>query len=1153
MPDQQRTQPDGSVVDYDASGRAMCQTWPDGRVTTFEYRGDQYVATTGDQHVLYDANGSVIKQWQGSDESSAALYHRLDGGHYSLTSPDGTVTEYLSDGHLVQQTTGGQITTFEYRGDNYVATTGDQHVLYDANGTEIKQWQGGDESSASFYHKLGNGDYTLTDPNGAVTEFTDGGHLVRQTGADGKVTTFEYRGDNYVATTGDQHVLYDANGNEVKQWQGDDESSAALFHKLGNGNYTLTDARGTTEYSADGHLVRQVGDNGQVTTFQYCDDQYVATTGDQHVLYDANGNEVKQWQGDDESSASFYHKLGNGDYTLTNPDGAVTEFADDGHLVKQTGADGKVTTFEYRGDNYVATTGDQHVLYDADGNEVKQWQGDDESSAALFHKLGNGNYTLTDSNGTIEYAADGHLVQQTSGGQVTTFEHRGDNYVATTGDQHVLYDANGNEVKQWQGDDESSASFYHKLGNGDYTLTDPNGAVTEFTDDGHLVKQTGADSKVTTFEYRGDNYVATTGDQHVLYDADGNEVKQWQGGDESSASLYHKLGNGDYTLTDPDGAVTEFTDDGHLVRQTGADGKVTTFEYRGDQYVATTGDTHVLYDADGNEVKQWQGGDESTAQTYAKLDNGNYTLTDPDGAVTEFADGGHLVKQTGADGKVTTFEYRGDQYVATTGNAHVLYDANGNEVKQWQGDDESSASLYHKLGNGDYTLTDSKDTVTEYTDDGHLVKQTGADGKVTTFEYRGDQYVATTGNAHVLYDANGNEIKQWEGDDESSASFYHTLGNGNYTLTDPKGTVTEYADGGHLVKQTGADGKVTTFEYRGDIYVATTGNMHVLYDANGNEVKQWEGADESSASFYHTLGNGNYTLTDPKGTVTEYADGGHLVKQTGADGKVTTFQYRGDQYVATTGNMHVLYDANGNEIKQWEGNDESTASFYHKLPNGHFTLTDPAGTVTEYNEQNQPILVQKPGQVPETIQWQPDGTYIVTQGIEHSKYNSNGQLLKTWTGSDESVASHYKYLSNGGLIVTGPDGSTEYGANGMSITTTTPDGKVINWKVDLQALNDAITSVRRARDVVEGDLQRVKGVFTDIQGVWRSPAANSFTMLSGDFTKASTDLMATLDEGLRRMHASYQNYVTSEEKNSSIIMQIGNEARKLAGQAGGAS
>ncbi|WP_203663123.1 WXG100 family type VII secretion target, partial [Actinocatenispora rupis] len=424
----------------------------------------------------------------------------------------------------------------------------------------------------------------------------------------------------------------------------------------------------------------------------------------------------------------------------------------------------------------------------------------------------------------------------------------------------------------------------------------------------------------------------------------------------------------------------------------------------------------------------------------------------------------------------------------------------------------------------------------------------------TTFQYRSGGYVATTGDEHVLYDADGNEIKQWQGNDESTASTYHPAAGGNFTLTDPQGTVTEYTGDGRLVQQRAKDGTLTTFQYRGDSYVATTGDDHVLYDKNGDEVKQWQGNDESSAKTYHKLDGGHYTLTDPQGTVTEYTGDGRLVQQRAKDGTLTTFQYRGDSYVATTGDHHVLYDKNGDEVKQWQGNDESTAKTFHQLDGGHYTLTAPDGTVTEYNDKDQPIRVDRPGQPPETIAWQPNGDYVVTQGDQHSRYNGKGQLLETWTGGDESLADHYQYLANGDLVITGPDGTTtEYGPDGKPVTTTEPDGTKIIWKADLAALNAAIVSVQAERDALEVDLKSVKTTFTNIQSSWQSPAGTSFSLLSDDFTKATRDLTDALDEALRRMRSSYNNYVDSEEKNAATIMQINQEGHKLANQAGGGS
>jgi hypothetical protein len=344
----------------------------------------------------------------------------------------------------------------------------------------------------------------------------------------------------------------------------------------------------------------------------------------------------------------------------------------------------------------------------------------------------------------------------------------------------------------------------------------------------------------------------------------------------------------------------------------------------------------------------------------------------------------------------------------------------------------------------------------------------------------------------------------------------------------------------NYVSQVNKDKSVTNFTYRGNgEYVATTGNQHVLYDKDHNEIKQWTGEDETKASFYRENGDGTYALTDPDGTVTTYQMGSNnYVKQVKADGTLTTFQYRANgEYVGTTGNLHVLYDANGNEIKEWKGDDETKAQLYHKNSDGTYTLTDPDGTVTTYNTQGKAVLIHKPGEQDQIITWNPDGSYTVAQGAMHYRYDANGMLLESWEGEDSSKSHKYKYNDDGTLTITGPDGTNTYGANGMPVSGT--------FLTNLKALSDAMTSIRKERDAVETDLVQVKNTFTGISEYWNSPAGRSFQELSGDFMNASLDLVSTLDEGLRRMHVAYNNYVASEQQNAASIAAIDAAGQKL--------
>ncbi|MGW1062307.1 hypothetical protein [Micromonospora rubida] len=684
----------------------------------------------------------------------------------------------------------------------------------------------------------------------------------------------------------------------------------------------------------------------------------------------------------------------------------------------------------------------------------------------------------------------------------------------------------------------------------DQQVTQPDGSIVYYDESGHAIRQVWPDGRVTTYEYRdGEQYVGTTGDLHVLYGKDDKPIKQWQGDDEASASTYSWLPDSGFSLTDPDGTVTEFTKDGDRVRLTSPDGVVTTYEYReGGQYVGTTGDSHVLYGKEGLPLKVWQGDGEASASVYSWSPDKSFSLTSADGTVTEFTEDGDRVRQIAPDGVVTTYEYReGGQYVGTTGDSHVLYGEDNKPIKVWQGDDEASGSTYSWLPDNGFSLTDPDGTVTEYTEDGDRVRQIAPDGVVTTYEYReGGQYVGTTGDMHVLYGKDGLPVKVWQGDGEASASVYSWSPDKSFSLTAADGTVTEYTKDGDRVRLTSPDGVVTTYEYReGGQYVGTTGDLHVLYGKDDKPIKVWEGDGEASAAYYKYLPNGGYQLDGPDDVV-EYSADDRLVSRTmKADGTVTTYAYRDDDsYVGTTGDTHVLFGKDGVPIKVWEGDDESTASTYKALDGGHYTLTDPDGVVTEFDETDRPIRIEEPGEQPQTIEWLPDGSNIRTQGDDHSKYDANGVLVQMWTGNDPSIGTRFHYPPGGGVITEGPSGTTSYGADGKPVVTITPEGEQITWKVDLPALNEAANSVQKAKDLIEMRLQTVQRNFENIQSMWMSPAGNTFSLLAGNFRKASDVLDEALDEAVQRMRSSYQNYLASEAQNAANIAEIAKAGHK---------
>ena len=102
-----------------------------------------------------------------------------------------------------------------------------------------------------------------------------------------------------------------------------------------------------------------------------------------------------------------------------------------------------------------------------------------------------------------------------------------------------------------------------------------------------------------------------------------------------------------------------------------------------------------------------------------------------------------------------------------------------------------------------------------------------------------------------------------------------------------------------------------------------------------------------------------------------------------------------------------------------------------------------------------------------------------------------------------------------------------------------------SFKVDLAALHDAIGRVSRERDGMHGGIEGLRSTFRNVEDHWRSPAGNSFVALTTNFNSATDNLMAVLDEAIRRMQTSYDNYVQMEQTNTNNL-----RARESGGGGG---
>ncbi|MCB5906948.1 WXG100 family type VII secretion target [Streptomyces pinistramenti] len=88
------------------------------------------------------------------------------------------------------------------------------------------------------------------------------------------------------------------------------------------------------------------------------------------------------------------------------------------------------------------------------------------------------------------------------------------------------------------------------------------------------------------------------------------------------------------------------------------------------------------------------------------------------------------------------------------------------------------------------------------------------------------------------------------------------------------------------------------------------------------------------------------------------------------------------------------------------------------------------------------------------------------------------------------------------------------------------------FKVDLQQLHDAISTVNGCTASIENDVMLVNQVFKLAEGVWHSPSGATFSNLERDFSQNMDQLVQLLHEMSRRMQSAYNQYRDTEKTNA---------------------
>jgi WXG100 family type VII secretion target len=91
------------------------------------------------------------------------------------------------------------------------------------------------------------------------------------------------------------------------------------------------------------------------------------------------------------------------------------------------------------------------------------------------------------------------------------------------------------------------------------------------------------------------------------------------------------------------------------------------------------------------------------------------------------------------------------------------------------------------------------------------------------------------------------------------------------------------------------------------------------------------------------------------------------------------------------------------------------------------------------------------------------------------------------------------------------------------------------FTVDLAALHDAIGTVQAAAGAIEADTRTVTTQLTALEAEWVSPSGATFAEIASATQTAMQNMNNLLADIVARMRLSYQNYLVTEQANTSNV------------------
>jgi YD repeat-containing protein len=458
-----------SVQNYDGTGQTYTYDTNSGPAANALLSA---AFTTGvTQSFSYDALGRLAHISENNDAVPIAFMYG-QSGEVDQTDANGHKTQYFFDNHGLLIKITDALGNAQYLGYdstfNLIQTTdaaGRSYVyMYDASGnvTNIT------DSLGSTIRFTNGGPFdqptSMTDANGNVTNYSygDGGNLISTTYANGSVSTATYdaQGDPTTTTSpkGDPiNYTYNAEGQITSTTFSNGTSETYSYDAHGNLIQT-SDATGKTAYSYDSNdrLIQVTEPNGLYLKFAYDAAGRRTSSVDQtgyqlSYQYDSLGRLASISDGTGAKIVSYTYDtddrltrkdMGNGTYT-------TYEYDADGRILDliNYAPNGTINSrFDYTYDSRGRVTsmntlqGTWSYTYD-DLGQLTGWTAPDGTYATYTYDA-MGNRLLVDENGLKTSYATNNMNQYTTVGGVT-----------------YTYDANGNLIREQSGSDISTYSY----------------------------------------------------------------------------------------------------------------------------------------------------------------------------------------------------------------------------------------------------------------------------------------------------------------------------------------------------------------------------------------------------------------------------------------------------------------------------------------------------------------------------------------------------------------------------------------------------------------------------------------------------------------------------------------------------------------------